>query len=391
MLKLRVQKLAWNLIDFLASNPRYREKLSFDDDDIVVIYDVESDRVRNIVNALDRYGVNLVLIKVGNRETGEVSEERRGIWKCIITYPNIRSLLNRMPKECKNVNFIIFIQWNYEFAAHFLCAVSARIYIDSYDYLTGNVTKGFAKKNLKLLNYEKFVLESATGVICRDLRTNSAKRHGFKIKKRILFMDYFDQDVEPMIRKKLEKSLAYVGNLEADRTSPVAFQYEIWKRSRDKEITFTIFPKYKHLANTLRMEFSCITKTSDSVCINDIVQMPKSFKCLRESLKDFSFGLLISTINVGYESHDTYGEDMGKLFFSKKIFDYISVGMYPIVQNGAFVRFVLRRLGVGAVVTSMDEIPEVIISESGKIFEISIPRSFYIDSNITRLINFLKN
>jgi len=280
--------------------------------------------------------------------------------------------------------FHVFCFWDYFLAFYLIFFKVGKIIVDPYDILNLYIRELVKNKYRITCIFEKYVFQKCSAIVCRDIRSNLLKKNGFKLPRRILYMDYIDPDIErSSFQKQIYGDLVYIGNIEVNRTNNVAYQYPLSKILNEKNINFYLYPSSQSQKEQLK------NNCQSGEVMKIMNTLP--YHLLHTELEKYSFGLLISTKSVGfYNQHDTYKDIMKKYFFATKIFDYYQAGIIPICQKGDFISFILRRMSIGFTVENIVEIPNLINDWRGKFITVKINKALTLEKNAYRLTNFYK-
>jgi hypothetical protein len=379
----KVKKITDRLIDLV-----YKYKIIFlryrsNTEEVVLISENGHIRALKIAKALNYIGIEPVLL------TKSLVFENNIRFKKIITYQHHHHAIYILKKYYFGSIFHVFCNWDYTIASNLIKKRLGIVLVDPMDVINFFTKDEIQKKYKKQINLEKYSIENADGLVCRDLRTNLLKKNGWQLPKRILFMEYMDKkDVE--VKKNINKSIVYVGNLELDPSNSVAYQYDLGVRLKNHKIKFIVFPSVASHYQGLKKIFLDLDREIFNDLMIDIRENINSSE-LEAAISNYSFGLLISTKKINYHNdHDTYHSLMDRYFFASKVFDYFNAGLIPVVQNSNFIKFILRRLNIGHVVNSMDEVVEYINDSVGKEITFHYKKDFSLISNSTRLGVFLE-
>jgi hypothetical protein len=349
---------------------------------IVLISETGHIRVLKIAMALNHLGIKPVLLTRNKNYVGNVHFTK------VFIYRNNYQLLYFAIKKYSGSVFHFFCMWNYDLPTHFIKFKVGKVVIDSFDILNYFTTPKISSLYAKQIELERFCILNCAGLVCRDLRTNLLKKNGWKIPSRILFMEYMDVEPNSHIKKILSSNLIYLGNLDSDPMSTVAFQYELAELLNKKKIFFTMYPSYDYLTERVSM---VLEKINPHILAEGYITMSNklNFETLRNEILDKSFGLLISSKQVTIdESHDTYLPILNRYFFAAKLFDYYEAGVFPLVQQSRFIAHVLRSMEIGSTVHSLSDIPTIINKLSGTTLNVVHNERFTLKFNAMRLLSF---
>jgi hypothetical protein len=383
MILRKIKKITDRLINLV-----YKYKISFlkyrqNTGEVVLISENGHLRALKIAKALNYIGIEPILL------TKSLVLEKNIRFKKIINYRHHHHAAYILKKYYLGSIFHVFCNWDYTIASILIKKRLGIVLVDSMDVINFFTKDEIQKKYKKQISLEKYSIENADGLVCRDLRTNLLKKNGWKLPKRLLFMEYVDKK-DSEVRKKINKSLVYVGNLELDPNNSVAYQYDLAGKLKNQKIKFIVFPSVaSHCQRLKKIFLDCDEEILDNLMI-DIRENIHSSE-LEEALSNYSFGLLISTKKINFiNDHDTYHSLMDRYFFAAKVFDYFNAGLIPVVQNSKFIRFILRRLNIGHVVNSMEEIVDYINDNDGKEIIFKYEKNFSLIGNSSRLRVFLE-
>ena len=361
----------WQLI----KNPYVKSKK------VVIISAIGHNRILKIAKALNSQGIRPTLI------TQDRSYFEPQLFDHVLISSSLFHSFYLAVRHCRGSIFHIICIWNYSLAFLMIVFKIGKIFVDTYDVLNFFIKPVIIKKYALHFVLEKFCLRKADGLICRDLRTNLLKRNQWKLPPRILFMDYISAPLLKSVTKKMACNLVYLGNIEIDINSSVAYQYSLAEILSVNNIHFHIYPVNLGLAHNLKLEFMkhypLIYKSKNLFIHNTIPA-----KEISKEISSYSFGLLISTKNTNFINHDTYYPIMERYFFAAKIFDYYESAVFPVIQNGTFIQFVMRRMGVGVTVNSYDEIIDLIIKYKGRDIVFDYNKKLTLEYNAPRLVSF---
>lgn len=351
----------------------------------IVLISVEGHgRVLKIAQALNSEGIKPVLI------TANPTYIRHGSFEDVLICDGTLHALRLAIENYKGSVFHIICVWNYLLVFWMIILKAGKILIDTFDVLNFFVKPIIKKRHAISIALEKYCLTYADGLICRDLRTNLLKRNNWILPPRILFMDYIRTTPLKVKNRTLGRQIVYLGNIEIDPESSVAYQYGLAEVLCANKIGFDIYPSYISLVDELKKKFESMwpdTYQSKYLLVHETIPAKDIVKTIELS----SYGLLISTKLVTFQDiHDTYYPIMERYFFAGKIFDYYESAVFPIVQRGAFVNFVIRRMEFGIVVDSYDDIVKFINANEGRDVRVQYKQTLTLEHNAPRLVKFYK-
>ena len=351
---------------------------------IILVSEFGHVRVVKIAKALNHVGIKPMLI------TKNKEYINNPYFSSVLIYRNNYKLAYWAIKNYRTEIFHFFCNWNYDLPAIFIKFSLGKVIIDSFDILNYFTKPAISRLYADQVALEHYCMSNSNGIVCRDLRTNVLRKHGWKLPQRILFMEYADSKPCQIVEKVLQPNLVYLGNLDTNPMSAVAFQYELAEALDRAKITFTIYPSFSELKVSVTSAFN---KLNPKLMLNGYLEISKklNFSDLRNEIQSKSFGLLISSKHIAIDNnHDTYYPILNRYFFAAKIFDYYEVGIFPIVQHGSFIQLVLKRMKIGTTVSSYNEITKTIKTLSGTSITAAYNKSLTLEGNAHRLLAFYK-
>ena len=291
--------------------------------------------------------------------------------------------------EYSPVAYHVFALWNFELAVTLIRHKPGKIVFDYYDVLTGMVKSDLIARYAGQSELEQYCYRNADGLCCRDLRVQHLKRElGFSLPPRILFPEYCWPPEKFKRSKKLGDGVhvVYVGSIEPNPDSPVAYHYELAALLSRSRIHYHIYPSYEHIGEELksRME-KFVTSPADGAYVH--IHETISPLRMREELSKYHYGVLISGKKVEYgDDHDTYFPHQADYLLTSKVFDYLDAGLVTLTQDARMTRCLLERCNAGIVVRSLEEIARR--AGGAPPPEAKVARSLFIEANADRLAAF---
>lgn len=283
----------------------------------------------------------------------------------------------------------VFALWSFELAATLIRHKPGKIVFDYYDVLTGMVKSDLIALYAGQSELEQYCYRNADGLCCRDLRVQYLKRElGLELPPRILFPEYCWPERKFKRSEKLGGGVhvVYVGSIEANPDSPVAYHYQLAALLSRSRIHYHIYPSYAHVGDELRSRMKkFVTSPADTayVHIHDTI----SPLGMRQELSKYHYGVLISGKNVEYgDDHDTYLPHQADYLLTSKVFDYLDAGLVTLTQDARMTRCLLERCNAGIVVRSLDEIARV--AGGAPPPEVKAAPSLVVEANADRLAAF---
>lgn len=236
------------------------------------------------------------------------------------------------------VVYHIFSSWNFDVAYLFMKCKPGKVVFDDYDVMAGMVKEDFAKKNYPgQMNKEHFCLENADGLCCRSHELKYAKdKMGYELSNnRIFFPEYcWNFPVNTTVQPKYpndEIHIVYCGGIPAETslTDDGSEGYQIWLANllAEQQIHYHIYPPVNDIENYQGyIELNTITPFFHFHKHLDFIN-------LIEEMKQYDFGLHITSKKIDLIENDTYIIEKADFAMSNKIFDYIDAEMPVIMYN----------------------------------------------------------
>lgn len=119
----------------------------------------------------------------------------------------------------------VFATWQFDIAAALIRQRPGKIVFDNYDMVAGMVKQSFATAQAAGIATEKFCLENADALCCRNIETQYAKRYmGYRYRKRLFFPEYCWNIPSPPTKLPIvdgSLGIANVGNLHVNLDMPL--------------------------------------------------------------------------------------------------------------------------------------------------------------------------
>lgn len=289
--------------------------------------------------------------------------------------------------KIKNLPIVVFNKWTHHQALKALMDVSLKkTILEHFDPLLANVATCALARFECEMSLEKTINKKAIGKICRDLR-DTEKESG---QKRIFFPDYCWGGAENTLFPWRSKPklpgihLAYCGNLEMNPASPVSFQYPLSRICAENGIHVHFFNSFAE-NHKLLQKYLQREKLEDFIHTYDVMPL----RNMMESMTQCTAGIIVSSINVDHQEHDTWNEHHSHSFLCSKLFNYADAGLPSIVQNHGLIFWLVRRYRLGVGISSLEEVPSVAAKLKGQL--VKIPTPLLLQTNIPRLIKWLES
>jgi hypothetical protein len=239
----------------------------------------------------------------------------------------------------------VFSSWNFD-QAHYILKhrkeFKAKVIFDDYDVFAG-MLKGqhtailFPGQRIK----EKYCFENADGHCCRSLESQYAKRLlKYNInRKRIFFPEYMWNEADKSASVK-SKTLVYIGN----------FNKGVIHLARElKTIGWHIEIYSSHF----------ITDIPDSIPENLIVKAPVPPEKLIGLLRSYPVsiqlpGSILDSTNTVYTAQKYLYAASGK------IFDYLEAGLFVLISDEIFQKWLLKRYGAAIEIDEKNGLEDIV-------------------------------
>lgn len=289
--------------------------------------------------------------------------------------------------KIKKLPIVVFNKWTHYQALEALRNVPTKKNIlEHFDPLLTNVATCALARFKSEMNLEKKINKKAVGKICRDLR-DMEKEPG---QKRIFFPDYCWGGAEnPLFPwRSMPKlpgiHLAYCGNLEMNPASPVSFQYPLSRICSESGIHVHFFNSFAE-NHKLLLQYLKREKLEEFIHTYDVMPL----RNMLESMTQCTAGIIVSSINVDHQQHDTWNDHHSRSFLCSKLFNYADAGIPSIVQNHGLIHWLVKRYRLGMGISSLEEVPSA--AEKLKDHRVNVPTPLLLKTNIPRLIKWLES
>lgn len=353
---------------------------------VIVTGRASHSRCHKLAYALKLCNYKVILLH-SDQGVSHFDEKIKSLFDGILTYNSPEDALNKVI-HYRPIVYHILCNWNYDIAKFFIQVKPGVVVVDTFDVLGGFIRPQILRRYFLQERNERFCFENADGICCRDLRTQYLKQKlGYRLSPRLFWPDYCWPDgfTKSRSKRRGEKHVAYVGNIEVNPSSPVAYQYDLARLLAQAGINFHIYPAVPSHAPELRNEMRNLVSSDlmKYVHIHDTL----SFLDLCGELSTFHAGILISTKNVNYgNDHGAYFEFTSDYFLSAKIFDYHEAGLLCLTQKMRLASHMFPKNGAVREVQSLEEIVETVSNMENRKIEVE-PR-LRLDYHAHRLSEF---
>ena len=333
------------------------------------------------------YGLKLCNYKVillhSDQGFSHFDEKIKSLFDEILIYNSPEDALIKAIRY-RPIAYHILCCWNYDVAEFFIQVKPGFVVVDTFDVIGGFVRPDILSNNPFIERVERFCLENSDGICCRDLRTQYLKQHlGYRLSARLFWPEYcWPTGFTARLSKRLaDKHVAYVGGMELDPDSSVAFQYDLALLLSKAGIHFHIYPPLHSQIPELKCRMSNVVPSELMKYVH--LHDPVSFIDLAKELRTYHVGVLIWNFD---NCHDTYHAFMDDYLLAAKLFDYHEAGLLCLTQKMRLAKHIFPKNGAVREVHSLEEIVEIV--SNMEIREIEVEPKLRIDYHAHRLPEF---
>ena len=252
----------------------------------------------------------------------------------------------------------VFSGWNHDTQELFLSLRPGKIIIDIYDNLAGMLKEASLVNLKQQIEKERYCLENADGVCCRNLETQYAKKSlGYKMKGLKIFFPEYCWGNHSHFPKLSE----------TDNTLHVVYGGSIWVEKiygEDIEngflwlarllakhgIHFHLYPGQGEVGPDFNDKFSEYINLQETTTFFHL-HMPVPPKQWIKEISQYDAGVYIfRSLLVGVEPKQ-YTTTQAKLSYSNLVPDFVDADVHLLANDGLFVTHLCKRLGVCTTVT----------------------------------------
>lgn len=315
---------------------------------VVLVADSASSRVCKIGFGLRAIGWKTVLLHSGSLPSNPA--------KCFD-----ESLLYSSPSEAllmgsryRPAVYHVFSNWNFEVASFFVRYRPGKIVFDDYDVLGGTLLPSMLRTYRSQVVQERFCLENADGLSCRDLETQCVKRMGYRLRgRRLLLLDFCWGEPVPDIprwTRGREFRIVNCGNIpvrtQAEITSHCADLINLAKKLVAQslnagEIHFHVYPVHPIWPEAPRRGAGQEIGLGDTqvfLHLHERVQPDE----LQKQLVQYDAGLY--HFDVPFHNPPTYNHSKFEYTSGNRVFDYLDAGLPVIIHGSKFMEYVTRQV-----------------------------------------------
>lgn len=318
---------------------------------VVFVADLVGSRVCKIAYGLKSIGWRIVLL-----HQGDPSEWSKKCFDKMLRFSSPAEALF-LATQFRPVAYHVFSNWNFEVAFLFVRHRPGKIVFDDYDVLAGTLQDNFARPFRRLIEKERFCLENADGLCCRDLETQSVKRQlGYRFRgKRILLWDCCWGDLQLSTSSSRNGTddfhIVNCGNIPVRTEKEFTVHTEeltqlartlVNKGLRAQRLHFHTYPTGPIWHGAARNgSEECVNLNNLSVLFHlhnavPAEELPREFVQYDAGLYHFAIGAV----------PDTYTQWKFAYTSGNRVFDYLDAGLPVIIHGSRFMEFLTRRARV---------------------------------------------
>jgi hypothetical protein len=249
----------------------------------------------------------------------------------------------------------VFANWQFATAAELIRYRPGPVIFDDYDVFGGIMGESFLAERRRQVEYERFCLEQANGLICRSLETQSPRRMGYRFRgPRLLLLDgCWGTNLNPTAELRFplkDIHLVYCGNVPMTCTAQAQHFASVIGRLGDHGIHLHIYPSPDAWADTRRSNHIRFAATrADNLHLHE----PVPPEHLPAELAPYHAGIVVASFFA--ESYDQmYGPTKCVYATTNKLFDYFDAGLPVLLSSSKFQHFLVRHFGCGVILRGND-------------------------------------
>ncbi len=250
--------------------------------------------------------------------------------------------------------FHVIAMWSFRTAATLVRYPPGIVVFDNTDQLAGMVRESYLRWKFPWqVGMERYCLENADGLRCRDMSSQFARRTlGYQIRgKRILFSDYgWGNCKEPQPLQARDLSVVFCGSMSLEKNAPrnrYDHYLELVKAITSRSIPFHLYPTISigpgGFEDTLSDYFDWAKQCPDLHIHRPVPPQTMASELSRYAVALFIFGNLL---HLG-------PDDILSLLPRKdynlgsRFFDYVEAGVAILAHDGKYTDWLVRRYGLG--------------------------------------------
>jgi len=256
------------------------------------------------------------------------------------------------------VAYHVACTWGFRMAARFIRFRPGKVVFDNSDQLAGHVRSPYLSGQYSgQLRLERYCLEHAQGIRCRDMSTQLARKSlGYRIRgKRILFLDYAwglrNPTAEESPREPL--SVSFCGSLVLEKKAPekkYLHYLDTFKKLSQAGIPVHVYPGISFRQGQGVDDFSEYLEWA-AACPSFKLHDPVAPEEMSRELARYEFGVYV----WGNRFHLRDDDPMNKIQrrdweLGSRFLDYAEAGLVILTHDGRFPAWLVRRYRIGVVV-----------------------------------------
>lgn len=340
-----------------------------------------SQRVSKIAAMLKEQGIDVVLIH--QESYGPESPE---LFREVHTYGSLSEALY-LAKVFTGSLFHIFSCWHLYLAYELIRNKPGRIIFDNYDCLNGFITDEFLKQNYPgVQEVEKYCLENADGLCCRNMETQYLKRkfnYSFKFKRLFLPDGCSSRKIKRMDNARNDNNgFVFVGGMLPESMDFFDnWHCQIALHLSKRKLHYHIYPSAAVSDEYRQRLFDFINQYSDAGYFH--IHEPLPYSKMLDTISEYKYSLYFVKINKNVEmpARQLFG-------WGNKLYDYLEAGLKTISDSpeGAFMSWIIKRYQMGEIVNGADSV----CTEAANQSICEIPRIFTPEFNGPRLLEYYR-
>ncbi|MFH1851425.1 MAG: hypothetical protein ABIA75_03695 [Candidatus Neomarinimicrobiota bacterium] len=256
--------------------------------------------------------------------------------------------------------FHVFTLWDYSTADLFGWHKPGKVVIDINDTIKGTASEKYIASSSwiqKFVPMEKYLIENADGLCCRDFQVpNAARLGGYqRIKNSVFFPEYcWDEQVPETPKLSAENGelhIVLIGHfgLKSMGDEKEAGYWDIIKAFTAQGIHFHIYPHwfykkvyFRNIYDTVFGDYYRLADENPYFHIHESVPMA----VVAAEISRYDFGIHVMRAVLFEEQYERYTVEAMKVCTSARIADYIDAGLPIICTRGTYFYQYLKRFGI---------------------------------------------
>ncbi|MCU7495316.1 MAG: hypothetical protein HF314_05745 [Ignavibacteria bacterium] len=341
-----------------------------------------SQRVSKLALMLRSRNIDVILI-----HHDQFPPEDPGLFTEIHEYCYLDQVLGIIKDLYPGNLFHVFSSWHLYVAYELIKDKPGRIIFDNYDCLKGFINDEFLDREYPhVLEAERFCLENADALCCRNMETQYLKRQfNYKFRfKRLYMPDGCSSSKTRNESSRAHHKGGYVfagGMLSGKMDFFDNWHCQVGLHLSKAKLHYHIYP-----SNSISEEYKgrladFINRYSEAAYFH--IHEPLPYSDLMDELTEYKYGMYFVKVDKVVETpvRQFYG-------WGNKLYDYLEAGLLTISDSpqGAFMSWIIRRYKMGRIVNGANDISFDAAEENN----VEIPRIFTPEFNGPRLVDFYR-